>query len=638
MARKSLRSLFPSYSFGRRGGPPESSPRPAPQQQRRRVSDEVIEKRVAAAEVLVARWDRDVGSAAVLFCDDHRAEARAFLAAVGDLQLGMLGFVSGGGAAAAASSSSHAALVRAQSVMQAAMRRLEKEFHRILADNRYCCRDLEAVSVRSSSRLSASEDGEDGSVGRVDDSSGQVKSPAAAAEAAAAMGDLRAIAETMVSAGYSKECVKVYKLLRKSVVDEELRRLKFDSLASNSQVRKLDWAALEIKIQSWLYAARAAFSTLFSGERILLEHVFAGCDSIRDAVFGEIANDAAVHFLRFPEAVAKSKPSMDKTARFLDLYDAVSELLPEVDSLFTFESTSAVREQALASRSKLGETIRATVADFEEALLKENSKFLFPGGGVHPFTRRAMEYIAVLADYETSLAEIFDESHTTAKPLSPSISEQRQAGSEVTRLLAPLMLALHCKLDAKAAAYRDAALSHLFLANNFQHVANRARACSLSAVLGEEWAARQEGKARQHAEGYERAAWGKVAAAVPAREVAPGEAREHMRAFGAGLEAACAAQEGWVVADARMREDVRAVVRGMILPAYRRFHERWRSTPEVASVARFSPEEVGLRIADLFTGSDDGPGPNSYSSYRIGHDSDSSQSDGSGSSRHSRSV
>ncbi|KAG6523155.1 exocyst complex component EXO70H1-like [Zingiber officinale] len=634
MTRKSLRSLLPSYSFGRRGGSPESSPRPAPQQQRRRVSDEVIEKRVAAAEALVAKWDRDVGSAAVLFCDDHREEARAFLDAVGDLQRAMLSFVSGAGDVAAAESS-HAALVRAQSMMQAAMRRLEKEFHRILTDNRYFCRDLEAVSVRSSSRLSASEDGDDSSVGRADDSAGEVENAAAVA---VAMGDLRAIAETMVSAGYRKECVKVYKLLRKSVVDEELRRLKFDSLTPNSQVRKLDCAALEIKIRSWLSAAPAAFSTLFSGERILLEHVFAGCDSIRDAVFGEIANDAAVHFLRLPEAVAKSKRSRDKTARLLDLYDAVSELLPEVNSLFSFDSTSAVREQALASLSKLGETIRTTVADFEEALLKENSKFLFPGGGIHPLTLRAMEYIAVLADYKTSLAEIFDGSHTTANPLSPSISEPRQAGSEVAALLARLMLALNCKLDAKAAAYGDAALSHLFLANNFQYVANRARACSLSGVLGEEWAARHEGKARQHAEGYERAAWGKVAAAVPAREVAPGEARERMRAFSAGLEAACAAQEGWVVVDARMREDVRAAARGMILPAYRSFHERWRSTPEVATVARFSPEEVGVRIADLFAGSDDGPDPNSYSSYRIGHDSDSSRSDGSGSSRHSRSV
>ncbi|KAG6485889.1 exocyst complex component EXO70H1-like [Zingiber officinale] len=423
----------------------------------------------------------------------------------------------------------------------------------------------------------------------------------------------------MVSAGYSKECVKVYKLLRKSVVDEGLRRLEFDQIAPNSHIHKLDWAALEIKIRSWLLAASAAVSILFSGERILLDHVFAGRDSIRESIFGDISGDSAAQFLRFPEAVAKSKRSMEKMTLLLDLYDTVSELLLEVDSVFSFESTAPVRDQALASLSKRGEAIRTTITDFEAALQTEHLTSPLPGGGVHPLTRRTMEYIAVLADYEPTLTKIFDGSHT-AVSLSPSIGEHGER-LEVARLLAWLMLALLCKLDAKAVTYRDAALSHLFLANNFQYVSNRAQACSLR----EEWAARQAAKARYHAERYEQAAWVKVASAVPAREVSPEEARERLRLFSAELEAALASQAGWVVEDTGMREEVRDAVRGMVLPAYRSFYESWKATPAVASVARFSPKDVGVLIAELFARSDHGPGPDSNSGYRIEHNTNSSR-------------
>nr|DAD43207.1 TPA_asm: hypothetical protein HUJ06_001437 [Nelumbo nucifera] len=34
------------------------------------------------------------------------------------------------------------------------------------------------------------------------------------------MSDLKSIANCMISSGYGKECVKIYKIIRKSIVDE----------------------------------------------------------------------------------------------------------------------------------------------------------------------------------------------------------------------------------------------------------------------------------------------------------------------------------------------------------------------------------------------------------------------------------
>ncbi|XP_065035314.1 exocyst complex component EXO70H1-like [Musa acuminata AAA Group] len=626
MTRKGLRNLLPCKPLGRRHH--RDSPSAAATSSSSSSSSSLsLEEKVARAEPIVVKWDPESSAYAKitsLFYED-RSEARRFLAEVSDLQRAMLVFV----AAAETARLSHPCLVRAQTLMQAAMRRLEKEFFQILAANRDLL-DPESVSVRSA-RSSVSEEPDydpwenspEGEALAAGKSIGEVERAAGVV-----MADLRAIADTMVLAGYGKECVRTYKALRKSIVDEGLYRLGFERLPP-AQVQKLDWAVLELRVRSWLGASRVAVRTLFHGERVLLDHVFAGSDAVREVVFADIAGDAALKFLSFPGLVAKSKRSPEKLFRLLDLYDAVAELRPEIEPIFSFDSTAAVRAQALASLSKLAEAARATLADFESAIMKESSRLPVPGGGVHPMTRYAMNYISLLADYQSALVEIFADfpihtptpippfffdtsqapalqqpavSGSSAPPTTSSSSEGSRRSAIAARF-AWLILSLLCKLDGKAAAYADVGLSYLFLANNLQYIVNKARSCRLRDLLGEEWAAWQAAKARQHAAGYERAAWGRVAATIPTGDVSAGEARGRMRAFSAALEEACAAQTGWVVADAAMREEVRATVRGMILPAYRGFYTRWEAALEDTSAVLLSPDDVGNRLGGLFPGS-----------------------------------
>ncbi|KAK9086996.1 hypothetical protein Syun_029390 [Stephania yunnanensis] len=86
--------------------------------------------------------------------------------------------------------------------------------------------------------------------------------------------DLKMIAECMISLGYSKECVKIYKIIRKSIIDEGLYRLGIERLSSH-QIQKMEWEVLEVKIKSWLGAMKVAVNTLFAGERFLCDFVFS---------------------------------------------------------------------------------------------------------------------------------------------------------------------------------------------------------------------------------------------------------------------------------------------------------------------------------------------------------------------------
>ncbi|WOL08465.1 exocyst complex component EXO70A1-like [Canna indica] len=259
-------------------------------------------------------------------------------------------------------------------------------------------------------------------------------------------------------------------------------------------------------------------------------------------------------------------------------------------------------------------------------------------------TRYTMKYISQLADHGSALADIvsdlplptpspisaffFNVSQATPPQLSASTTSSLETSLSVTlpsgeegrrsavaaRVAWPIV-ALLCKLDRKAEVYGDAALSYLFLANNLQYVVNKVRSSRLLGLLGEDWAARYAAKARQHAAGYEQMAWGLVAATVPALEVSPADAIERFRAFSAALEATCAAQAFWVVADEEMREEVVS----MVVPAYRGFYARWREMLEsdVAGV-RLLPDDVRERLGELFSGSDSSGSNRTKASSRPG--------------------
>ncbi|KAJ6822512.1 exocyst complex component EXO70A1-like [Iris pallida] len=435
-----------------------------------------------------------------------------------------------------------------------------------------------------------------------------------------AMSDLRATARAMISTGYGRECVAIYKTTRKSIVYEGLCRLGFEHLTLN-KIQKLDWGVLELKIRYWLATSGVAVRTLFAGERILCDHVFDGSDAIRESCFADIAGSAAVGFLGFAESVAKTKKSPEKLFRILDMFSSMSGLWMDIESVFCFDSTSAVRAQALTSLMKLAEAARATVSEFESAVQKDGSKAGVPGGGIHPLTRYAMNYIVFLADYEETLADVYAGIPLQMPPLPESFLDSSAIasvspsafGSGVSLRFAWLLVVLLCKLDGKAELYKEPALSYLFLANNLQYMIGKVSESRLGFLLGSGWVAKHAAKARHYAASYERIGWARVAAAIPTPDAAaepPVRADGRVRVFYERFEEAVRVQREWVVADPIMKAEMRSSVAELLVPAYREFYDAYR--PIVAAdvvngtALRFAPEDVMGRVMELFSGSGSG--------------------------------
>ncbi|CAN1329414.1 Exocyst complex component EXO70H1 [Linum perenne] len=451
--------------------------------------------------------------------------------------------------------------------MQKAMRRLEKEFYLILRSNR-------------------EQDLEDGEVTDGDDTPRETEISEVEGDSIVAISDLKSIADCMIGAGYTKECVKIYQIIRKSIVDEGLYRLGVDRF-SLLQIHKLDSEVLESKIKTWLYAVKVAVKTLFNGERLLCDHVFSSSLPIRESCFVEIVREGALDLFGFAENFTKGKKSLEQMFRTLDIYEAISDLWPEIESIFEFESTAPIRNRAVNSLIKLGEAVRTTLSDLEMSITKDNSKMSVPGGGVHPLTRGGTSPISVR--------------------------------------LAWLILVLLCKLDGKAQSYKDVALCYLFLANNLNYVVNKVRSSNLKFHLGDEWIEKHSKKVRQYAANYERVGWDKVISSLNSSPATVHQAAECFRKFNSAFEEAYRKQSSWVVPHSRLRDEIKISVARKIGPAYRSLYERYRTAVvrefgrENGSV-RYAPDDLENYWSDLFygvsSGSDAGSSVSSCSSSR----------------------
>ncbi|XP_071930081.1 exocyst complex component EXO70H1-like [Coffea arabica] len=572
------------------------------------TSEPMMDENIEKAEAMITKWDVK-GSTFAKFTSlfqENRKEAKDFVNCVKDLRRAMHFLVS--------ERASAGKLVRAQNLMQMSMQRLEKEFYQILSANREYL-DPESVSSRSSTisrSLSATSDDEDDyssdhEIQRVGDKISEVERLSVLA-----MSDLRLIADCMISTGYGKECLTIYKIIRRSIVDEGLYRLGIERYSS-SQINKMNPSALEHQTKSWLNGIKIAVKTLLHGERFLCDHVFSSSEAIRESCFADIAKEGATNLFRFPELVAKSKRWPEKVFLLMDLYEAISDLWPETESIFSFESISSVKSQACSSLHKLSDSVRTLLTDFESSIQKNSSKVPVPGGAIHPLTISVLNYVSSLANYSGVLSDIIAGSASpTQLPLpesyfeSPTVNEMPT--SAVSVRLAWIILVLLCKLDSKANFYNDTALSYLFLANNLQFVGKKVCATSLKCLLGDDWTVKLDRKVKLYAANYELMAWNKVFSCLPEKsqeDMSPDTVKTYFRQFKAAFDEAYRKQKSWVVPDGKFRDDIKLSIKSKLVPVYREFyntHIEVLKGDRTLKLVRFSPDNLGNYLSDILQG------------------------------------
>ncbi|KAK7393623.1 hypothetical protein VNO78_22181 [Psophocarpus tetragonolobus] len=562
---------------------------------------------IEETEALILKWNPETsayGRVTSIFYND-KTEAMHYIHRVNQLQRMMHSLLQ--------HNPSSPKLVHAHNLMQMAMKRLQKEFYQMLSMNRAHL-DPESVSTRSSRTSFCSDSFDDVTAEEDVPDSGDCISDVERVSSEA-MADLKSIADCMISNGYAKECLTVYTTMRKSIVDEAIYRLNLEELSA-SKVNKMDWQVLEIKIKTWLEAAKIAVRTLFTGERILCDQVFAASKSIRQACFAEISRKGASVLFGFPELVAKTKKSPpQKIFRLIDMYAAIAELWPEIESIFSLDSTNAIKSQAYALLIRLTESVRTSLSEFETAIHKDSSKSAANFAGVHSLTVEVMNQLSTLADYSNVLSEIFFDVPLPPKSpwpesylYSPESDNTTTTETEFSVHMARLILVLLCKIDGKSRHCKDVSLSYLFLANNLRHVVAKVRASNLLYVLGDDWVLNHEAKVQRFMANYERVGWGKVFSSLPSNptvEMSPAEARTVFGNFNFEFEKAYRRENALTVLEQEFREEIKASLARKIIPIYREWYETHRtamgSVREMRAYVTFTPEDIENYMFNLFS-------------------------------------
>ncbi|KAK9078602.1 hypothetical protein SSX86_002659 [Deinandra increscens subsp. villosa] len=582
----------------------------------RSLSDSVMVQTLELAEPIIVKWDPESSTYAnvtSLFYE-NRGEALAFIKLVNKLHKAMHALV--------AENSNSELLIRAQHLMQIAMKRLEKEFYQILSLNRAQL-DPESVSTRSSrtsvrSSISDFVDESDDEIRVAGELISEVED-----DAEGVMMDLKLIADCMISSGYAKECVKIYKIIRKSIVDEGIYKLGVEKMKP-SHVHKLDWEVLDLKIQNWLEAVKIAVKTLFNGERILCDHVFSSSDSIRESCYSEITKEGASILFGFPENVAKnSRKSPERIFRTLDMYTAIADRWPEIVSIFSFQSTSSVVTQSLNSLIKLGESVRLDLTEFETLLSKQSIKSIVAGAGagagVYKLTIDTMNYLSILGDYGV-LADILLDGHPppekSPSPMPETFFDKSKSSTDgspspaVSLRIAWLIFLLVSKLEEKVKHFKDVSQAYLFHANNLQHILSKVRSSNLRYLLGDDWISKRESEVKKLAVSYEQVAWGHVIDAVPKNPkivTTREEARDCFKRINTFFEETHRKQLSVVIPNGKLRDEIKLSIARKLLPAYREFYIAHRvemgKERKFAGVVKYSPEDMGNALSDLFFGS-----------------------------------
>ncbi|OIT29676.1 PREDICTED: exocyst complex component EXO70A1-like [Nicotiana attenuata] len=579
-----------------------------------------------SAEKIILRWDSTVSEEArekMIFNGD-RHEIDRYLQAVDEIQRSME-------STTLSVSDDHD---KANTAIQIAMARLEDEFRNILIAH------TNAIEAESLTDPSLSEEdcrdtpraGDDDSFSKElekqeSSTSSSYRSTNSIREVdlmpSEAIYDLRCIAERMISAGYLRECIQVYGSVRKSAVDSSFRKLGIEKL-SIGDIQRLDWETLEAKIRRWIRAAKVCVRILFASEKKLCEQIFEGLGTATDdACFMETIKGPAIQLFNFAEAISISRRSPEKLFKILDLHDALSDLLTDIEIVFESKSSESIRVQAVEILSRLGEAARGILSEFENAVLREPSKVPVPGGTIHPLTRYVMNYISLISDYKQTMVELIVSKPSTGSryssdPNTPDMDFSELEGQTPLALhLIWIIVILQFNLDGKSKHYKDTSLAHLFMMNNVHYIVEKIKGSpELREMIGDDYLRKLTGKFRQAAVNYQRATWVRVLHCLRdeglhvsgsfSSGVSKSALRERFKAFNALFEEVHRTQSVWLIPDTQLKEELQISISEKLIPAYRSFLGRFRSHIESGrhpeNYIKYSVEDLENAVLDFFEG------------------------------------
>ncbi|KAK1361251.1 Exocyst subunit Exo70 family protein [Heracleum sosnowskyi] len=439
---------------------------------------------------------------------------------------------------------------------------------------------------------------------------------------------LNRLVHALITTGHETECCQLYFLERRKALDAALDRLGYEK-NSIDDVQKKNWDAMERDIVTWIKTYKEFSKNILPSERNLIESIYAGHESASLNLFRILTRAFLIQLLNFSEAVAMTKRSDEKLFKFVDVYEALRDLVPALDGLFPADDGvhELIKSDATLTRCKLGETIICIFRELECKIKTESGKTAVPGGAVHPNTRYTLNYLNLACEYKDTLELLFKEhqrieradSNRTGPEFQAANNQPSNNNEEVTvqspfqLQLIKVMDSVDSNLEGKSKLYKDASLSLIFLMNNGRYILQKVKASpDLKSVMGDPWIRKRSSDLRSYHKSYQRETWGKVLQCLNAEgltvhgKVSKPTLKERFKSFNAMFDEIHKTQSTWLVTDEQLQSELRVSISSLVIPAYRSFMARFSSTftpgRQTEKYVKYQPEDIETYIDELFDG------------------------------------
>lgn len=415
------------------------------------------------------------------------------------------------------------------------------------------------------------------------------------------------IARRMVDAGFGRECAEAYAAARRCFVDESVARLGVRPRTAE-EVHASPWEELEVEIARWIPAFNMVFRILIPSERRLCDRVFDSLAPFGDLAFIAAVRTQAIQLIAFGDAISSSSRSPERLFRVVDMYEAVRDILPDLDPVFSDPYSAALRAEVSAVCNTLGSSIKGIFMELENLIRRDPARVATPRGGIHPITRYVMNYLRAACGSRQTLEEVMEGDIGAGGRAAVAVDPDRSTSSLAVHI-AWIMDVLHKNLDTKSKIYRDPSLACIFLMNNGKYIIQKVNDSELGVLLGDDWIKQMTSRVRRWSMDYQRTTWGKVTTVLqiggPGVGALPAKAMmQKLRMFNTYFEEIYSAQSEWVIADDQLRMDVRGAVEDSVMPVYATLIARLKSSPETGRdlFIKYTPEDVQAHIEHLFEG------------------------------------
>ncbi|XP_022972324.1 exocyst complex component EXO70B1-like [Cucurbita maxima] len=509
-------------------------------------------------------------------------------------------------------------LNRTTTSLQRAMSLLDEEFNALLkeckhreSDSKFDKKALKQSSFKSSNE---STDQHHSAVPESSDpdSTKEEEFPSFSLETISKM---KRIAETMICAGYEKECCLSYSLLRQSSFKGILNKYGYENI-SIDDIQKMQWEILQSEIDKWMAVVNKCSSSLFPGEWKFCDAVFADHPFIAHTLFSGLTRGIVIKLLNFANAVVLTKRSAEKMFKLLDMYETLRDLIPAFNGFPENCRTELISEAEGAKRG-IGEAIVGIFYDLESSIKSDNAKIPVPGGAVHPLTRYIMNYLKYACEYKETLEQVL-------QFLDPKVEENRPAiidenddesprKSQLAYQVTMVMDLLDANLAMRSKLYRDASLRYIFLMNNGRYIFQKIKGSSgITELMGDRWCRKRSTNLRRYHKNYQRETWSKVLQCLNHEglqvngKVSKPILKERFKSFNAMFDEIHKTQSSWVVSDDQLQSELRISVSAVMIPAYRSFVGRFKQYfdpgRQSEKYIKYQPEDIEGLIEDLFDG------------------------------------